>query len=199
MALIPAGYLEATFVWRRVGASRDATCSIGFDDADFNSDSPTTMSSELYTAFTSSGKPGNASDMITDWTFQGVAVTKQLEDGPLLGSTMTPITGAATGSAVPPNCAVLINKVTLSGGRRNRGRLFVPPTFPSEGAVDSAGTIASTQLGFLQTYWSSFQAAALAAGYTPVLFHNAAPYTPTDVASLLVQPLMATQRRRMRR
>lgn len=110
----------------------------------------------------------------------------------------TPVPGLRAGEALPPNCAMLVRKLTASGGRRNRGRMYVPAV--TEADVGS--------LGVINTAWQATVNAAMNALYIAlvnsaridqiVLFHDTAPFTPTVVTGLELQPKIATQRRRLR-
>jgi hypothetical protein len=107
----------------------------------------------------------------------------------------------ASGTAVPPNVAVLVHKRTQRGGRRGRGRMFLPWT-GTLGGVNEDGTIAPTN-------YSSYQAAVtvffnrLTTNAVPmVLLHQpglSAPGLPNLVTSLQVDPVVSTQRRRLGR
>ncbi len=110
----------------------------------------------------------------------------------------------ATGSAnpLPQNCAALFHKRSNVTGRRNRGRLYLPGL--SEGAVDPAGRLNSgevTAYGGLANDW--LNAVRLTESIADmVILHSdgisSAP-APTVVSSITVDPVIATQRRRLRR
>lgn len=100
-------------------------------------------------------------------------------------------------SVVPPNWSVLISKQTASGGRKNKGRMFVPGL--AEGSVDNAGVINSAVLPDWQAACDAFFDGMVAADMTLVLLHNHPDDTPTFLTGLQVQSTGATQRRRMRR
>lgn len=200
MTTPPAGYAEATIILQRVGAARQSTWTCGFDDANFNSRTPLDMAIDWYTQLAgATGKPYYPANMPTSWIFQGVQITKMLEDGPLTAQFLGPITGTITDTAMPPNVAVLVTKDTAAGGRRNRGRFFVPPVYPMEGSVDSGGVIGSTQLTSLRNWYTGTYNGLVSEDMVPCLFHSKAPFTPTPVTSWTVQPLVATQRRRLRK
>lgn len=112
----------------------------------------------------------------------------------------TPSVGVSSSAVLPSNCAVLVRKVTAVGGRRNRGRFFLPGWLP-ETSADENGVINSTDLANRQTYATSwFNEINTVSGVTDVVvLHSAAPATPTVVTSFSVQNKIATQRRRMRR
>lgn len=104
-------------------------------------------------------------------------------------------------AAPPANVAVLIHKRTTRGGRRGRGRMFIPWAM-SEGDVDEVGNISTTRLTQLQTNANAFLA-SLATNEVPmVILHNpgkTSPGAPNAVTNLTVDRLIATQRRRLGR
>ena len=199
MSSPPAGFFEMTAVYQMTTLPRVATWSLGFEDTLIVDPDPVDAANELYSMLIASGRPCTASNMCDTWRFMRVHVTKMLESGPVVGEYGTPVTGTASTQPLTVNTAVLINKTTGLGGRRNRGRMFVPPVKPQEAGVDGTGLISSIELSTLQGLWDSFYGQMITTGYTPQLFHQTAPFTPTPVTGFVVQPMVATQRRRMRR
>ena len=117
--------------------------------------------------------------------------------------------GSQGALAVPQNTAFLFRKTTASGGRRNRGRMFVPGI--TEGSVNSTGGIDATDALAYQAAADLFVSSMAAGGWPLVILHPAVPErepkvptpalaaaTPTPVTSLILQPVAATQRRRLR-
>lgn len=131
--------------------------------------------------------------------------------------------GVGTGAVAPPNVAYLFRKITTRGGRRGRGRWFVPGV--QEAHVDADGLLTS---GIVATYntaaaaYLTALAAAAGAGEKPVipiLLHNnssstarstspgsvtvtvtqgAAGPLPDVITSMTLDARVATQRRRLR-
>jgi hypothetical protein len=106
------------------------------------------------------------------------------------------------GSFLPQNCAFLVHKRTGLGGRRHRGRLYLPGV--NEALVDDKGLMSSTAL-------SGVNAAALAwlngvksleAVENMVVLHTKpigpAVFAPTPITTLNLDPVLGTQRRRLR-
>lgn len=110
---------------------------------------------------------------------------------------VTPGSGGlyASSSSVPPNVAVLVRKVTALGGRRGRGRMYVPGI--PEGSVSAGGLIGSSVIGDWQSALDSFLSALVADNTPPVLLHSDAT-APTEITDFAVQAFVATQRRRLR-
>lgn len=198
MAAPPAGFAEVTFIFQLTGRPRQATWGLGIDSANFAEQSPEDIATLAYAAMTGTTEPYFASHMIVGWSFVGVNCVKMLEDGPISGQHLATLAGSQAGGAVPVNTSVLLTKQTSGGGRRNRGRAYVPPVYPLETNVDGGGVIDGTQVGQLQGWYNNGYDALVLAELQPVLFHQSAPFTPTGITGFLVGSQMATQRRRMR-
>lgn len=103
--------------------------------------------------------------------------------------------------SLPGNCAVLIHKMTTRGGRRGRGRMFVPWCV-DEGNVDEPGIISAGAVSGIQLAWDTVLASLVTQTVPMVLLHgpgNTTPGPPDPVTSLRVDPLISTQRRRLGR
>lgn len=199
MPTIPAGFEEVTFEFALAGSTHSMSWTLGLDDAQFGTDTAAQVAEEAYNAYVGTGKPITAANVCAGWTFVGVHAVKQLESGPVSGDFISPLVGTAAAATLTPNVAILWNKTTALGGRRNRGRAFIPPYAPGEGSVDSLGVINSGVVTATQALYDTFFAALVTAEFTPVLFHQSAPFTPTPITAFTMQPLVATQRRRLRR
>lgn len=112
--------------------------------------------------------------------------------------------GGRSSQFLPQNCATLIRKNTELGGRRNRGRMFIPAML-AEGEVDNVGVIEATSVGIFQDNADAFLdelTSIVAFPMTMVVLHGSEgisePGDPTPVSSLTVDPIIATQRRRLR-
>lgn len=168
--------------------------------------------------------------MSNEYSLVETTVRIQQDGGGSSVFTRTPVSarvGAVVDSAMAPNCAVLIEKRTILGGRRGTGRMFVPGV--PQGEDDSAGRLAASRIGnwtsTLGVLLAKFtEAAGSPAGpaekpLTPLLFHGNATTTtrtrsggtttvtvtegaagpsPTTITGFTVDALIATQRRRMR-
>lgn len=109
------------------------------------------------------------------------------------------VAGSASGAAGPPNFSLLVKKVTGDGGRAGRGRWFIPGL--PEGQVDEGGFILQATLDDYQDRLDAFLNDLIGQDLPPVVLHGAGSplVSPSEITSLEVQPLGATQRRRMRR
>jgi hypothetical protein len=196
---VPDGFYEATFLMKNTSSPRVATCSLGLLSLDVTPPDAASAATSIYNIAVGAGRPFNAASMIDDWQFLGVNMAQGTATGDILGQHLATITGSVTDNVPPSNCAVIIKKNTALGGRRYRGRFFLPSIFLNEGAVDPAGNISSSPVGTMQTQWDTFHAALLSNDWEPALFHQGAGApVPTAISSFTVQSLIGTQRRRMR-
>lgn len=115
--------------------------------------------------------------------------------------------GSEAASMLPPNVALLVKKNTSLGGRRGRGRLYMPWVLQEAGAND-IGTIDGASLAARQANATAMLASLTSEPVTGietpmVLLHDSSGAgvepPPTVVTSLLVDSRVATQRRRMGR
>lgn len=104
--------------------------------------------------------------------------------------------GTVGGNAAPPNIAGLVHKNTSLGGRQGRGRLFVPGL--AEAFLAQDGLITSEYSGLLQTLFTGLGGSMILNSLPPMLLHADA-LSPTAIDTLTVDPMVATQRRRLRR
>jgi len=111
-------------------------------------------------------------------------------------ATTAAVTGTFSGTQMTPNVAYLLRKVTASGGRRNRGRMYLPGV--NEGNVDGTGAVDGTAIGKLNTAGSDFITDTGAADIGLFILHSDGG-TPTEITSFVASPKVATQRRRLRR
>lgn len=118
--------------------------------------------------------------------------------GPVGEFTLPGQGGGRSGSAMPPNCALLVQKRSALGGRSHRGRMFLAGALVN-GDTDAAGVLGS---GLLTDYqeaideWHTTSVASDTCGEW-VILHTASS-DPDVIVNLPVQGKIATQRRRLR-
>lgn len=95
-----------------------------------------------------------------------------------------------------PQVAFLIRKVTGLGGRRNRGRMYLPAV--AEADVTQAGLISSGVVTALNADFAAYWTAADVGDLTPAILHSNAQ-VPTPITAFVCDATAATQRRRLRR
>lgn len=193
--IIPPGYAQAAFRWRLTGDLEQMICTLGFnplptEDAPF-------LATALFAAATSSGSAWAASNTCTGYAIQGVTVTKMEDDGPVVAEHNQVINGTATGATLPNNCAILVQKRTALGGRRHRGRMYVPPFNVGETSVNGLGGLPES-VAEIQTEYNNLMSAFVAIDLRPVILHSLSGVLPTPVQQFVVSDRIATQRRRLR-
>lgn len=117
-------------------------------------------------------------------------------------SSLTPVVGTVSGLNVPQNTAFLARKQTTLGGRRNRGRMYIPGV--PESWVTGAGVVPIANVATINTALTGLLiggAIHTAFGFLgqAQLLHQSGSQTPTEVVDLQCQRVVATQRRRLRR
>lgn len=108
--------------------------------------------------------------------------------------------GAVSAATLPSNCAVLVRKRTTFRGRAYQGRNYWPG-FIAAPDVNEIGRIDAADLGGLQTAFEGWFSDLDAAGTPLYILHDetSPAASPTPVATIEVDGLIATQRRRMRK
>ncbi len=112
----------------------------------------------------------------------------------------TTYAGASVVTSVPPAVAFLIRKTTATGGKRGRGRFYLPWAIATAN-LDEGGNIAGASVTAMQSAVTSFLTTLATGGIaTPmVLLHQVGSSTPSLVTALTADPRAATQRRRQGR
>lgn len=189
---IPSGSGQVTWVHEVTGASRRAFVTCGVDVTAFGGDA-TAAATALGLAWATNVMPILSS-------LVGLIETR-VKFGPDDTGPTGVITGITWGGdsrqSGAPNSAALVNKNTAVGGRRGRGRMYIPGV--PEAEVDQAGFLSSGWLSNLQAAVDGLQADMVTALLDPVLLHSGdgAPI-PYPITSFTAQGLTATQRRRLR-
>jgi hypothetical protein len=112
--------------------------------------------------------------------------------------------GTDTGSTNPQNCAYLIKKFSTTPGRQGRGRMYQPGTRESQ--VNDLGVVTAAEANVIGAGWNAFFS-QLANGLDPVpdlpvvILHTVGTpvQTPSPLAGVQCDSVIATQRRRLRR
>lgn len=202
---IPIGYCNATFLFGLNGVLKPITWSMAFQLP-----TPETTALEAATAiqaeYALAGGAYIAGQMMPDWQFTGVSVSAGAVGGASVAEMISPVTGTNAGglNGPPVNCAVLMTKHTLLGGRRGRGRAYLPACNVAESEISTAGRITGNYVTILGNAQQSCLLDLEGAGYIPMLLHseslvNPGPVPPpTRVTGISIASVLATQRRRMR-
>lgn len=196
---VPIDFYDCTAIWAVDGSAKEFTWSIGATTLIApGTETPLQVAESFYGMCTEEGSVADPQYVVSSYRFLGVSVSMMTSTGPLVAQVIDAVRGTSSNGALPPNCAVLITKNTAAGGRRNKGRLYAPPTIPGENLVDPVGNLFPSDLPAVQGTYDVLFAGFATAGLTPVLFHQSGDQEPTEITSLLVNSRLATQRRRMR-
>lgn len=156
-----------------------------------------------------------------EWTLVSTEGRGSPVDGGFVVETGTPEVGTVTDPPLLSNSALLVEKSTSMAGRGKRGRMFIPGAL-AEGQVDASGNIDGAVLPGLVAAVEAWRVALVthvaidqvvlfhsdfirdpAVAYDPdlvdqAMIANPDANNPSGVTAFLVDPVAATQRRRMR-
>jgi hypothetical protein len=170
------------------------------------------LATEAITAWSGSTMPGHQS---SDVSLTSVLCKKGPDETGASAVATASVPGAGGANSAPPGVCWLIHKHTPLGGRRGRGRMYVPGI--PEGNVEDDGMILASEVTAINTDLVAWLAANVAAGTPTMLEHfpetewvlvNGQPRrqpvggavpSPTVVSGMTCDPKSATQRRRLRR
>lgn len=188
MPIIPVGYAQVLGRISLTGDAQEMAITFGVEGAVLSQANADDISAALATFV--KGSIGS------NYTYQGAIVSGGGIGGGLVWET-TEGTGVGlnSSSTLPSNCAYLYRKRTALGGRKNRGRMFLPGV--GEADVNSLGVISTGVVGALQALADDLLTDLDAAGYPMHILHNDST-PPTQVTALLLDSVIATQRRRLR-
>lgn len=194
--IIPPGYAQITIPVAHSAVSRAAAVVFGVDvsgqpDPDLLA---IAVQSRFVTAF--------ASQIDSNCTI-GPARSVVGQDGGenTQGSSDFTNPGTRSSDSATPQIAVLLRKRSSRGGRRGQGRMYLPFAL-AESALSEGGIITSTTVTSLQTSCDTFMSGLQADSLDMVILHSVGlttPGSPNVVTTLTVDPICATQRRRLPR
>jgi hypothetical protein len=190
MALvIPPGFAQAAWRFSLAGDAEVMVTTIGLEVAPQTNQQAADEFADLWLSQFPAG------NMALEWKYLGAVLRVGTGGAPVIVEAPRNVSGTGAGQSPPSNCALLVKKRTALGGRSGRGRMFVPVTSVGEGGISPTGQIESSIVAALQGAWT-----AMFGEMSFFLFHDAASpvLSPTAITSLLVDPKLATQRRRMR-
>lgn len=195
LVVIPEGYFNTRYIWQCSGVLDDMSFAIGGQtgvgmDA---SDIAEACHLAFFNGVVVSDEQVNAA-----YTYVGTQTTRTIGGEPQIGEFNNGLTGVKVGDGVIVNSALLIRKSTALGGRKNRGRCFVPCFAEDNSEITAAGLVTPSHVAAIQDRWDSFYS-LLGEGFVePYLLHTDPLDEPTPITRFAVQGLLATQRRRMR-
>jgi hypothetical protein len=187
--VIPDGFAQAAWRFSMTGDPEVMVTTIGLETGVVGQ----VVAEEFADTWLSQFPAGN---MSAGWTFLGAVLRVGQPSGPpLILEAPRNIAGTQGGPSLPNNCTLLIKKRSTLGGRQGRGRMYVPMTSVGEESVNRNGLIDQAVVESLQTAWTNIYGQLDAV----ILHDSSGPITvPTPITALIVDPRIATQRRRMR-
>lgn len=196
--IIPPGFAEITIPLQHEALARAAAVVFGVED-EGGVVNPDTIAGLVQTAFVNTlGVPVDEDVTI------GPTIARMGQDGgeALVGyASGTAPGGASRADAIAANTAALIHKRTQRGGRRGRGRMYLPWCI-SDANVSETGVLGTAQRDGLSTDANDFLGDLAAAGVPMYLLHSSGVSTTGDpnlVTSMSCDPIVGTQRRRLGR
>jgi hypothetical protein len=193
----PPGFADCSYELRQTGLTRPAYVTFGVDPVDTD---PALVAGSLQAAFLSTGSFKSILD--SSVTLSAIRVSLGTDGTADLVTVLnTSQVGGQVGGNTPPNVAVLVHKSTSRGGRRGRGRMYLPWCLQTS-TVDEAGQIGASTLTALNAAMLAWKIALTAANTPMVLLHGPGRTgipAPDPVLSLSCDRLIATQRRRLGR
>lgn len=197
--VIPEGYAQAVFVMQLAGRPRPYGITMGFHDPT-GLMNPQAVVNAVAAAAEAEGSIFDTTGPVWSnaYTYLGVNLTYMTSTGPVLESNPAASVGGNVLQPLPPNVSLLCRKSTARGGRKGRGRLFLPPAWIAESNVDSLGVIAGAQVTQIQNFLNVWMGEITAGPLDAVLFHEDPLTAPDVILALLAESSVATQRRRLR-
>lgn len=195
---LPPGYANWINEYRATGDNEAMVNTLGLDLG-----GATLSGQDLLASLTSLWQAQVVAGMANFMTYSASSLVVGQDGGdPITYDSAPGSGGTVSGTFLPQNCAALIRKQTALGGRRNRGRMFLPYCL-AEADVDNIGNLTSTRINALNTQFDSVMSGLDGLGVTPVVLHTLEPIgvtpLPTPITSMTADPRLATQRRRLRR
>lgn len=192
--VIPPGFALASIEHWLGGYNRPAVTTWGLDVSAF-SGSPDELAEEFSIAYR--GSLGPRYD--TNVTMRDARVVIGQDGGdPVIGFSYTSGAGTRNNESTPPALALMVDKRTLLGGRRNRGRAYLPWAL-ADTEVSEVGAVTGSVVNAWQTLFANYILALEAADIPPVVLHGpglTTPPPPTPITNFVVNGTVRTQRRR---
>lgn len=195
MPIIPNGYAQLNQVIALAGDTDEMITTIGlkFDGITF-ADVPTIMEA-AFDAWELNFK----GRMTADYSLMRIDSYSNFGGENLTyTTTQAAVQCQVAQNSAPQNCAYLLKKITGTGGRTGRGRMYVPGV--SEEVVSATGVVTGSTV----TAWNTAAAAYLTAlnGIAgvdhAVLLHSQIGDLPMEITTIVCDSRIATQRRRLR-
>lgn len=193
--ILPPGYGHVDLSLRHNELQRDAHVTFGINGA---------AQAELVAVDVRAAFLANVNGRLdSNVTMREVRVEVGQDGGdPLIGTATNDQPGGRSGASTTAALAVLVNKRTAFGGRRNAGRNFWPWMI-ADTEVSETGIITPAVVLSLQNIFTGFHEDLDQAEIPMVILHRTGGITPapdpTPVTNMLVDNVISTQRRRQPR
>lgn len=195
MPIIPAGFAQINLRFTGSAAPNGAEVTFGLDTGDVLAQDPTVIAN----AVADEWSPTVMVQLTNQLIFSEVYCKFGPNDTGESGSAFRNVAGSGQGASTPPNVAILVRKNTGGGGRRGRGRMYIPGM--DEAHVGPGGVLTAAGLNAVQVAMNAFFTGLTGDGLIPHVLHSPgiSPVpAPTPILSFEVQSLVATQRDRLR-
>lgn len=190
MTIVPVGFCRVSLRFGGAGLPQGAQVIFGLSNA--GAATPATVGARVVTAWTARLR----AQTMTAHTLVDVLVKNGPDATGPSATVGVGLAGSQAGACLPPLCCFLVRKNTALGGRHGRGYMFYPAL--GETFVDDAGALGAGVAAASDTRFNAFRTDLTAVGHDLVLLHAGAT-SPTTITTLATQPLVATQRDRLRR
>lgn len=194
---IPLGYAGVSLYYQLTGYVRPAVVTFGVETGD---KSAAAISDDVVQSFSAVNSLKSRMDTNVNMNRVRVAVgTVTGED--IISDLAYNVPGDFAGYAQPPNVAVLVHKQSNRGGRRGRGRMFLPWSV-GQGHILESGVIEEPNRTNIQNSVTVFFQKLVTEEIPMVLLHQegkTAAGLPDLVTGLRLDSRIATQRRRLGR
>lgn len=213
---IPPDHWLAKLRWRLTGDPDEVVSTIAMRPQSPETRPPDEIAEAVFSAWLGAWEPTVLSNA---WSFVGVDIIIGSDNDEHDVGTFNEIQqGVMTQGPPPQNCSMLLRKKTARAGRRNSGRMYLPAGYMAEEDVTATGAHATAALNSYMANATQFfdnltdSTVPLDRPKTdvfPMLLHSEpvdgdgnvtgpAP-VPTEITSLTIDPIIATQRQRLRR
>jgi len=189
--LVPNGYANVLIPAQHVSSARSAAITFGVQNLGSFA-SPSAIAGAVWAAF----EPTLLVALDSNVSWGPIVVTANFGGDPITGVGTDFASGGSAIDSIPGNGALLVQKLSLLGGRKNRGRYFIPWAL-QESDVDEVGVISLGTVSDHQDIQDDFLTALTTEDVPMVILHSGAG-APAGVAQLSVQGKIGTQRKRLR-
>lgn len=189
------GFALGTLSWSMLGNPHVQQCTWGISPP--SGGDALTCADILYASWTQSWIASTLSNKYTLLPATA-AFRPGPDEDPIVASFGGNVTGTQSIACYAANTSALVHKRTDFGGRRGRGRSYIPAGYLKETDVDETGTLIAGAVTTFQTNMATFRSKVIGFGGKLVLLHETQGVLPREITSFGVDSLVATQRRRMR-